>query len=91
MLSHGEEYLTKVNIVVPTVKLMESETYQSMPYSKVFADDMTKGHVVYYAESSAEIQSLIREAVESVMLAGTSPEDALKTLKRKAQEVLEEG
>jgi len=91
MLSHGEEYLTKVNIVIPTVKLMESETYKSMPYSKVFADDMAKGHVVYYAESSAEIQSLIREAVESVMLAGTSPEDALKTLKRKAQEVLEEG
>lgn len=91
MLSHGEEYLTKVNIVLPTVKLMESETYKSMPYSKVFADDMAKGHVVYYGESSAEIQSHIREAVESVMLAGTSPEDALKTLKRKAQEVLEEG
>jgi len=91
MLSHGEEYLTKVNIVLPTVKLMESETYKSMPYSKVFADDMAKGHVVYYGESSAEIQSHIREAVESVMMAGTSPEDALKTLKRKAQEVLEEG
>ena len=91
MLSHGEEYLTKVNIVLPTVKLMESETYKSMPYSKVFADDMAKGHVVYYGESSAEIQSFIREAVESVMLAGTSPEDALKTLKRKTQEVLEEG
>ncbi|MCK5768307.1 MAG: extracellular solute-binding protein [Candidatus Atribacteria bacterium] len=91
MLSHGEEYLTKVNIVLPTVKLMESETYKSMPYSKVFADDMAKGHVVYYGESSAEIQSHIREAVESVMMAGTSPEDALKTLKRKAQEILEEG
>ena len=91
MLSHGEEYLTKVNIVLPTVKLMESETYKSMPYSKVFADDMAKGHVVYYGESSAEIQSHIREAVESVMMAGTSPEDALKTLKRKAQEVLDEG
>jgi len=91
MLSHGEEYLTKVNIVLPTVKLMESETYKSMPYSKVFADDMAKGHVVYYGESSAKIQSHIREAVESVMLAGVSPEDALQTLKRKVQEVLDEG
>lgn len=90
MLSHGEEYLTKVNIIVPTIKLMESETYKSMPYSKVFADDMAKGHIVYYGENSAEIQSLIREAVESVMLAGTSSEDALKTLKRKVQEILEE-
>ena len=91
MLSHGEEYLTKVNIVLPTIKLMESETYKSMPYSKVFADDMAKGHVVYYGESSAKIQSHIREAVESVMLAGVSPEDALETLKRKVQEVLDEG
>jgi len=91
MLSHGEEYLTKVNIVLPTIKLMESETYKSMPYSKVFADDMAKGHVVYYGESSAKIQSHIREAVESVMLAGVSPEDALQTLKRKVQEVLDEG
>ena len=78
-------------IVLPTIKLMESETYKSMPYSKVFADDMAKGHVVYYGESSAKIQSHIREAVESVMLAGVSPEDALQTLKRKVQEVLDEG
>jgi len=91
MLSHPEEYLTKVNIVQPTVELMNSETYKSMPYSDVFTNDMAKAHVVYYGENSAEIQALIREAVESVMLAGISPEDALKTLKRKVQEVLEEG
>jgi len=91
MLSHSEEYLTKVNIVQPTVELMNSETYKSMPYSEVFTNDMAKGHIVYYGENSAKIQSHIREAVESVMLAGVSPEDALKTLKRKVQEVLDEG
>jgi multiple sugar transport system substrate-binding protein len=90
MLSHPEEYLTKVNIVQPTVELMNSEIYKSMPYSDVFTNDMAKGHIVYYGENSAKIQSLIREAVESVMLAGVSPEDALKTLKRKVQEVLDE-
>lgn len=90
MLSHPEEYLTKVNIVQPTVKLMESETFKSMPYSEVFRKDMAKGHIVYYGADSAKIQSHIREAIESVMLAGVSPEDALKTLRRKVQEVLEE-
>jgi len=90
MLSHPEEYLTKVNIVQPTVKLMESGTFKSMPYSEVFRNDMAKGHIVYYGEDSAKIQSHIREAIESVMLAGVSPEDALKTLRRKVQEVLEE-
>ncbi len=91
MLSHPEEYLTKVNIVQPTVELMNSETYKSMPYSEVFTNDMAKGHVVYYGENSAKIQSHIVEAIGSVMLAGVSPEDALKTLKRKVQEVLDEG
>ena len=91
MLSHPEEYLSKVNIVQPTVELMNSEIYKSMPYSDVFTNDMAKGHIVYYGENSAKIQSHIREAVESVMLAGVSPEDALKTLKRKVQEVLDEG
>jgi len=90
MLSHPEEYLSKVNIVQPTVELMNSEIYKSMPYSDVFTNDMAKGHIVYYGENSAKIQSHIREAVESVMLAGVSPEDALKTLKRKVQEVLDE-
>jgi multiple sugar transport system substrate-binding protein len=91
MLSHPEEYLTKVNIVQPTVELMKSESYKSMPYSEVFTNDMAKGHIVYYGENSAQIQSHIVEAIQSVMLAGVSPEDALKTLRRKVQEVLDEG
>jgi len=91
MLSHPEEYLTKVNIVQPTVELMKSETYKSMPFSEVFTNDMAKGHIVYYGENSAQIQSHIVEAIQSVMLAGVSPEDALKTLRRKVQEVLDEG
>jgi multiple sugar transport system substrate-binding protein len=45
---------------------------------------------VYYGENSAKIQDQIREAVESVMLAGASPEAAVEKLKRKAQEALEE-
>jgi multiple sugar transport system substrate-binding protein len=45
---------------------------------------------VYYGEDSAKIQQHIREAVESVMLAGATPEDALKNLRRKVQEVLDE-
>jgi multiple sugar transport system substrate-binding protein len=90
MLRHSEEYLSKVGLVQPTVKLMESETFKAMPYSDVFKKDMERGHVVYYGENSAKIQQHVREAVESVMLAGTSPEEALKQLKRKAQEALEE-
>jgi len=69
---------------------MESETFKGMPYSDVFKKDMERGHVVYYGENSAKIQEHVRGAVESVMLSGMSPEEALKNLKRKAQEALEE-
>jgi multiple sugar transport system substrate-binding protein len=69
---------------------MKSETYKGMPYGNVFKEDMERGHIVYYGENSAKIQDHIREAVESVMLAGGSPEAALEKLKRRAQEALQE-
>ena len=90
MLRHSEEYLSKVGLIQPTVKLMESATFKAMPYSSVFKKDMERGHVVYYGENSARIQQHVRGAVESVMLSGASPQEALKSLRRKAQETLEE-
>ena len=90
MLRHPEEFLSKVGLIQPTTKLMESETFKAMPYSDVFKGDMERGHVVYYGANSAKIQQHIREAVESVVLAGASPESALKKLRRRAQEALEE-
>ena len=90
MLSHSEEYLTEVGLIQPTKALMSSETFKSIPYANVFADDLAKGHIVYYAENSAKIQELIKEAVEGVMLSGIAPEKALASLKVKAQEVLDQ-
>ncbi|MBN2048941.1 MAG: extracellular solute-binding protein [Spirochaetales bacterium] len=90
MLSHGEEYLQKVNIIQPTKALMESDTFKNMPYSDVFMQDMERGHIVYYGENSAKIQELIKQAVESVMLSGVSSEKAYATLKAEVQELLDE-
>ena len=88
MLKHSEEYLTTVGLIQPTKALMASKTFKDIPYTDVFAGDMEKGHVVYFAENSAKMQDLIREAVESVMLAGVDPQKALATLKTKAQEIM---
>jgi multiple sugar transport system substrate-binding protein len=90
MLSHPEDYLNEVGLVQPTKKLMASDSFLKMPYSKVFADDMEKGHIVYYGANSAKMQELVREAVESVMLSGVAPEKALSSLKVKAQELLDQ-
>ncbi|MHC1692753.1 MAG: extracellular solute-binding protein [Sphaerochaetaceae bacterium] len=90
MLSHGEEYLKEVAIIQPTKALFNSDTYKAMPYSAVFTKDFERGHVVYYGKNSAELQTLIRSAVESVMLSGVTPEKALATLKTAAQELIDE-
>jgi len=88
MLSHGEEYLTEVALPQPTKTLLNSATFKNMPFSSVFANDMARGHIVYYGAHSAELQNLIRAAVESVMLAGETPEKALATLRTAAQELI---
>ncbi len=90
MLSHSEDYLKNVAIVQPTRALFESETFKNMPYSDVFKKDLESGSVVYYAENSPKIDSLLKNAVESVMLSGTSPEEALATLRKNVQAVLDE-
>ena len=91
LLSHGEDYLTRGgNIIQPTKALFASETLKNMPYSDVFINDMARSHMIYFGENSAEIQTLIRNAVESVMLSGVSPEKALATLKASAQEIIDE-
>ena len=90
MLSHGEEYLENVGIIQPTTELLNSDTYKNMPYSDVFTGDFARGHIVYYGAASAEIQALIRTAVEAVMLQGVEPKQAYLQLKTSAQELLDE-
>ncbi|MGD1820712.1 MAG: extracellular solute-binding protein [Pleomorphochaeta sp.] len=90
MLSHGEEYLTNVNIIQPTKALMNSDTYHNMPYSDVFTKDFERGHVVYFGANSTEIQNLLRNAVESVMLQNVDPVQAYRQLKSSVQELIDE-
>jgi multiple sugar transport system substrate-binding protein len=90
MLSHSEEYLKEVSLIQPTKALFNSDTYKNMPYSDVFTKDMQRGHIVYYGANSAALQSLIRAAVESVMLSGETPERALAALKAAAQELIDD-
>ncbi len=90
MLSHGDEYLSEVNIIQPTTALLNSDTFKNMPYSDIFAGDLKRGHIVYYGSSSTAIQSAIGTAVQSVMLQNVSPEDAYNTLKKTVQELIEQ-
>ena len=87
MLSHPEDYLEKVALPQPTKKLMASEKFAAMPFSKVFAADMARAHVVYYGANSAQLQKLIQTAVEAVMLNKVPTDKALATLRKDAQDL----
>ena len=90
MLSHGEEYLSKVAVVQPSKALMDSATFKGMPYSAVFAKDLAAGHMVYYGAASSKIDALLKEAFESVMLAGVDPQKALEKLRAGVEAALAE-
>lgn len=91
LLRHEKEYLLEGgSLMQPTKALMSSQTLKDMPYSDVFINDMHRSHMVYYGANSAELQTAIRSAIESVMLSGVSPMEALATLRTTAQEILDE-
>jgi multiple sugar transport system substrate-binding protein len=90
MLSHGEKYLDTVAIVQPTKALMESATYKNAPYSDVFTKDMAAAHMVYFGASSSKIDASLKEAFESVMLAGAEPQKALDKLRKDVTAILAE-
>jgi multiple sugar transport system substrate-binding protein len=90
MLGHGDQYLDKVAIVQPTQKLNESATLKAMPYSEIFMKDFDAAKIVYIGKGSSRLNALLKEAFDSVMLAGVEPKAALDKLRKAAQAVLDE-
>ena len=69
---------------------MESDFFKRPPYTDVFMADMTRAKPVFLHENGYQFERYIKEAIEDVMLSNVKSEDALATLKRKIQEVLDE-
>ena len=89
MLDHPMEYLEKVNIIQPRRDLLESKDFKALPYMDVFMGDMERAHIVFLHENGYQFERFIKEAVESVMLSGVQPREALDTLRERIQEVLD--
>lgn len=90
MLDHPLEYLTEVNIIQPRKDLIESELFKSLPYTDIFMADMARAKPVFLHENGYQFERYIKEAIEDVMLSNVNSEEALATLKRKIQDVLDE-
>jgi multiple sugar transport system substrate-binding protein len=90
MLSNPEEYLTKAGLIQPRKDLLASDVYAAQPFGDVFAADMARSSLVQLHVANPQFKQLLDDAVKAVMLQGVTPEDALATLRRRANEVLAE-
>lgn len=90
MLNHPSEYLETVQILQPRKDLLEDQAFMELPYMDVFMSDMAKSHAVFLHENGSQFERFIGDAVEGVMLGGEPVDKALKTLKTKIQEVLDD-
>lgn len=86
--AHAEEYLDEIGLVMPLKRIADSDLLHSKPYSDVFINDEKRSHEVYSGPHASELQSLIGEAVESVMLYSVPPEKAVQALRASAEELL---
>jgi multiple sugar transport system substrate-binding protein len=90
MLSHGEEYLLNCGLVQPTKTLMASEAYQSLPYAEIFAADIARAKSQPLNVANPQLEAALKVAIESVMLSGVTPEQALQTLRQTVNEILQD-
>lgn len=90
MVDHPWEYLEEVQLLQPRNDLLEDQAFMELPYMDVFMSDMARSHGVFLHENGYQFERYITQAVENVMLANETVEDALKTLKKQIQEVLDD-
>ncbi len=90
MLSHSADYLEQVNLVQPTYELFESDAFAALPFSDVFAADMKKGDLVYFAGNSSAVNDKLKGAVESAMLLGEDPATVLENFRKEIQILIDD-
>lgn len=90
MMDHPWEYLETVQLLQPRKDLLDDQAFMDLPYMDVFMSDMERAHGVFLHENGYQFERYITQAVENVMLANEPVEQALKTLKKQIQEVLDD-
>jgi multiple sugar transport system substrate-binding protein len=69
---------------------MASEAYQSLPYAEIFAADIARAKNQPLNVANPQLEAALKVAIESVMLSGVTPEQALQTLRQTVNEILQD-
>ena len=86
---HAEEYLSEIGLIMPLKRIMSSELLNDKPFASVFLSDLERSEEAYDGVHASSIQTLIGDAVESVMLRSVPPEKAVQALRSSIEMLLE--
>ena len=88
MTKHPEEYMVESALIQPRKSLMKSDVFNKYPYADLFIQEIAKSYPVIHHMNALKFEELMKEAIQSVMLTGVDPKEALQRLEQKANEVM---
>lgn len=88
MTEHPEEYMVESALIQPRKSLMKSDVFNKYPYADLFIQEIAKSYPVIHHMNALKFEELMKEAIQSVMLTGVDPKEALQRLEQKANEVM---
>ena len=82
-------WLKNVNFIQPQVGWSDLPEAQEFPFFDVWAAEMLKGKFLPVTPEAQEVDNLMKQAIESSVLTGVPPQEALDAVKPQIEAVLE--
>lgn len=89
LASNPSDWLTNVNFIQPVVGWDESEAAAAVPFGEVWASEMLKGKFLPVTPEAQEVDNIMQQAIESSVLTGVAPQEALDAAKPQIEAVVQ--
>ena len=91
LASQPGEWLKNVNFIQPKVGWNDLPEAKEFPFYDVWAGEMLKGKFLPVTPKSQEVDDIVKQAVESSVLTGVEPQEALDNAASQIETVLQQG
>jgi multiple sugar transport system substrate-binding protein len=91
LASHPGDWLKNVNFIQPKVGWDQLPEAKEFPFFDVWAAEMLKGKFLPVTPKAEQVDDIMKTTIESSVLTGVAPQDALDAAKPQIEAVLKEG
>jgi multiple sugar transport system substrate-binding protein len=91
LASKPGEWLQKVNFIQPKTDWNELPEAEAFPFYDVWAGEMLKGKFLPITPKAQEVDDIVMQAIESSVLTGLEPQEALDNAATQIEAVLDQG